>query len=98
LARLIQSTSPHPTSPRSILILSTHICLGLSSGLFPSGFPTNNLYAFFFYAIERYIVQLVQANGAFVTLSFSSDCGPRVSYVVVIPDMAVFYLSMMGFV
>jgi hypothetical protein len=31
-------------SPRSILILSTHIGLGLPSGLF----PTNNLYAFLF--------------------------------------------------
>jgi hypothetical protein len=35
----------HPTSPRSILILSTHLRLGLPSGLFPSGFPTDNLYA-----------------------------------------------------
>jgi hypothetical protein len=33
LARPIQSTSPHPTSPRSILILSTHLRLGLPSGL-----------------------------------------------------------------
>jgi hypothetical protein len=48
LARPIQSTTPHPTSPRSILILSTHLRLGLPSGLFPSGFPTNNLYAFLF--------------------------------------------------
>jgi hypothetical protein len=39
---------PHPTSPRSILILSNHLHLGLPSGLFPSGFPTNNLYAFLF--------------------------------------------------
>ena len=40
-----QSTYPHPTSWRSILVLSTHLRLGLTSGLFPSGFPTKNLYA-----------------------------------------------------
>jgi hypothetical protein len=28
--------------------LSTHLSLGLRSGLFPSGFPTNILYAFLF--------------------------------------------------
>ena len=40
----IQSKYPHPTSWRSILILSTHLSLGLPSGLFPSGFPTKTLY------------------------------------------------------
>ena len=43
-ARPIQSIYPHPTSWTSILILSTHLCLGLPSGLFPSGFPTKTLY------------------------------------------------------
>ena len=40
----IQSIYPHPTSWRSILIPSTHLHLGLPSGLFPSGFPTKTLY------------------------------------------------------
>jgi hypothetical protein len=38
-ARRMQSTSPHPTSTSSILILSTHLCLGLPSGSFPLVFP-----------------------------------------------------------
>jgi hypothetical protein len=36
--------SSHPTSWRSILILSYHPRLGLPSGLLPSGFPTISLY------------------------------------------------------
>jgi hypothetical protein len=29
------------------LILSTHLCLRLPSGIFPSGFPTNIVYAYY---------------------------------------------------
>jgi hypothetical protein len=47
LARILSQVNPVHTSPsclRSILILSTDLCLRFPSGLFPSGFPTNNLY------------------------------------------------------
>jgi len=37
--------APHPTSWRSILILSSHLRLGLPSGLFPSVFPTKTVHA-----------------------------------------------------
>jgi len=39
-----QSIYPHPITWRSVLILPTHLRLGLPSGLFPSGLPTKNLY------------------------------------------------------
>ena len=40
----VQSIYPHPASWRSVLILSTHLRLGLTSGLFPSGFPSKTIY------------------------------------------------------
>jgi hypothetical protein len=40
--------SPIPISLRSILILSSHICLGLASGFFLSYYLTKSLYAFLF--------------------------------------------------
>jgi hypothetical protein len=33
----------------SLLTLSTHLCLGLPSGLFPAGFPNSNLYTLLLY-------------------------------------------------
>jgi hypothetical protein len=45
-ARCIHSTPSHPIFLRSILILSSHLGLGLPHGLFHSGFWTRILYAF----------------------------------------------------
>jgi hypothetical protein len=42
--RSIKSAPSHPTSLRSILILSFYLSLGLPCVLFPSGFPTKILY------------------------------------------------------
>jgi hypothetical protein len=44
----IQSIPRHPISKSSSLILSTHPRFSLPSCLFPSTFPTNNLYALIF--------------------------------------------------
>jgi hypothetical protein len=49
LVPILRQINPVHTTPsylRSILILSTHLCLGLPRSLFPSGILTNILYAF----------------------------------------------------
>jgi hypothetical protein len=48
LSQINPIISFHPISLRSILILSAHLRFGLPTGLYPSGFPTNNLYEFLF--------------------------------------------------
>jgi hypothetical protein len=50
LVPILSQIDPVPTISRSIFILSTHLRLGLPSGLSPSGFPSNILHAFLFSA------------------------------------------------
>jgi hypothetical protein len=45
LSKLNPVHACHPTTWRSILILSSHLRLGLPSGRLPSGLPTKTLYA-----------------------------------------------------
>jgi hypothetical protein len=55
LVPILSQINPLHTTPsylRSILIFSSHLCLGLPSGLFPSVFPTKILYAFLFSPIR----------------------------------------------
>ena len=54
-ASSIQSVPPHPTSWRLVLILSSHLRLGLPSGLVPSGFPTKFLYTSLLSPHTRYM-------------------------------------------
>ena len=44
LSQISPVHAPHPTSWRSILMLSSHLRLGLPSGLFLSGFPSKTLH------------------------------------------------------
>ena len=44
LSQIDPVLSSHPTSWRSILIISSHLCLGLPRDLLLSGFPTKPLY------------------------------------------------------
>jgi hypothetical protein len=50
------STGPYPetdrASPYHPILSKIHLRLGLPSGLFPSGFPTNIIYAFLFAPIR----------------------------------------------
>jgi hypothetical protein len=60
LVPILSQISPvYTTHPiYSILILSTYLLLCLPSGVFPSAFPTNILYAFFFAPFELHALAI----------------------------------------
>ena len=81
-ASSIQSIPPHPTSWRAILILSSHLRLGLPSGLFPSGFPTKTLYTIksrlCYICIYIYIYKNITSNETIIFV----DPTARTYYVI----------------
>jgi hypothetical protein len=74
--RWICSSPCHPVSLRFILIPSSHLRLGLPSGLFPSGFPTKTVYTFLSYPC------MPHASPTSVCLIWSTwwDFGMRIDY------------------
>ena len=48
LIRSMLSTTYHPVFWRFVVIFSSHLLVGLPSGLFPSGYPTKTTYALIF--------------------------------------------------
>jgi len=68
-SRRINSTPSRPISLTSILILSSHLRLGLPRGLFPTGFPTKILYALHISWTVTWSHTLVVLN-----LSLGKDC------------------------
>jgi hypothetical protein len=74
-ASSIHSTPPHPTSWRSILILSSHLRLSVPNDLFPSGFPTNTLFK---PLLSPYVASVIDGKneyGLLVKWPWDQECG-----------------------
>jgi hypothetical protein len=68
-----QCTHIHITYLRLILILSSHLCPGLPSNLFPSGFP-NNMYIFLISPIRATWPAHIAFLHFITVVTFGADC------------------------
>jgi hypothetical protein len=71
----VASTSPCPEPDPHYPISGIHLniihpCPGLPSGVFPSGFPTINLYPFLFSPLSCYVPEM---HAGFIYYSYNSD-------------------------
>ena len=99
-----QSIPPHPTFWRSILILSSHQCPSLPSGLFPSGFLNKTMYRLLFYPIRAtytaylslldFIIRRMFHPQCIIFKSNNECCGePTVRTQLFLPNLACFLLG-----
>jgi hypothetical protein len=90
-ASLIQSIPPLPSSLRSNLILSYHLHLGLPSGPFPSGFPTEILYAFLFYPYVLHALPISSSLKWTLYLCFAKSTSYVATHNAIFSNLLLFY-------
>ena len=91
----VHAPLPHPTLWRPILILSSHLYLGLSSGLFPSGFPTATLYTHLLNAISATCPPHLIHPNFIIHLTFSEEHRSEISFLCTLFHSPV-TLSLLG--
>jgi hypothetical protein len=89
-----QSSPYHPTiSIRAILILPNHLHLRLPSGLFPSGFPANSIYAFFFAPFVLYVLPIIYSLSRSFRLYLAKSASFEAPHYAVFSNFLSLHLS-----
>jgi hypothetical protein len=83
----------HPISLRSILILFTHLYLGLLSGLIPFGFRTSVLYAFLFVTFVLHALPISSSLTWSLQLYSAKHTSCEAPHYVVVSNLLSLHLS-----